>query len=78
MAEDARGTLCGMPTRRLEILLPADVTVREYAAVAHAVWAVLNAAGFGGDSSLRPDDGISDAELNAAFDQDVAGYPWAP
>ncbi|QFZ20383.1 hypothetical protein [Saccharothrix syringae] len=67
-----------MPARRLEILLPADVTVREYAAVAHAVWAVLNAAGFGRDSALRPDEGISDAELNAAFDQDVAGYPWSP
>ncbi|MFT7835588.1 hypothetical protein Q5530_05505 [Saccharothrix sp. BKS2] len=64
--------------RRLEVLLPADVTSREYAAVAHAVWAVLNAAGLGGDSALRPDEKITDAELNAAFDEDVAGYPWAP
>ncbi|WP_447002451.1 hypothetical protein ACRAKI_22295 [Saccharothrix isguenensis] len=54
------------------------MTIREYAAVAHAVWAVLNAAGIDEDSSLRPDDGITDAELNAAFDMDVKGYPWGP
>ncbi|WP_123745973.1 hypothetical protein [Saccharothrix texasensis] len=62
--------------RGLEVLLPADVTAREYAAVACAVWAVLNAAGLGEDSSLRPDGMASDAEMNAAFDADVAGYPW--
>lgn len=67
-----------VPARRLEVLLPADVTAREYASIAHAVWAVLNAAGFGGDSSLRPDDGISDEELNAAFDADMESYPWGP
>jgi hypothetical protein len=67
-----------VPTRRLEVLLPADVTAREYAAVAHAVWGVLNAAGLGGDSSLRPDNGITDEEMNAAFDEDVQGYPWSP
>ncbi len=67
-----------VPARRLEILLPPDVTARKYAAVAHAVWAVLNAAGLGGDSSLRPDDGITDEELNAAFDEDVQGYSWGP
>jgi hypothetical protein len=59
-----------VPTRRLEVLLPFDLSTREYAAVACAVWAVLNAAGLAGDSSLRPDKRISDAELNASFDAD--------
>ncbi|WP_157621628.1 hypothetical protein [Saccharothrix sp. NRRL B-16348] len=67
-----------MPARRLEVLLPDDVTTREYAAVACGIWALLNAAGMGADSSLRTDDGIDDAELNAAFDEDVQGYPWGP
>lgn len=67
-----------VPTRRLEVLLPSDLSTRKYAAVACAVWAVLNAAGLAGDSSLRPDKRISDAELNAAFDTDVRSYPWSP
>ncbi|GAA1291040.1 hypothetical protein GCM10009634_43030 [Saccharothrix xinjiangensis] len=58
------------------MLLPADLTNREYAALTHAVWGLLNATGLAGDSAVRPDDRISDAELNAAFDDDVATYPW--
>jgi hypothetical protein len=46
------------------VLLPADVSAHDYAAVAHAIWAVLDSAGLGEDSSLRPDDVIGDAELD--------------
>ncbi|WP_461123178.1 hypothetical protein [Saccharothrix stipae] len=67
-----------MPDRRLEVLLPADVTTREYSVVLCGVWALLNAAGLAEDSALRPDDRITDAELNARFDADVEGYPWGP
>ncbi|ATE52098.1 hypothetical protein [Actinosynnema pretiosum] len=63
--------------RRLEVLLPDDLTNREYAAVAHATWALLSAVGIGEDSSLRTDDKITDAEMNSAFDADAAGYPWS-
>ncbi|MFI9811493.1 hypothetical protein [Saccharothrix variisporea] len=54
------------------------MTAREYAAVMYGVWALLNAAGLGEDSSLRRDDGISDAGLNARLDADVRSYSWWP
>lgn len=44
-----------MNNRRLEVLLPADVPSRDYAAVAHAIWAVLDAAGLDADGALRAD-----------------------
>jgi hypothetical protein len=62
-----------MPSRRLEVLLPADVSARDYAAVAHAIWAVLDTAGFGEDGSLRPDDGIAGDGLDERFDGEVLG-----
>lgn len=42
--------------RRLEVLLPADVPARDYAAVAHAIWGVLDTAGLDEDGSLRTDE----------------------
>ncbi|MCE6999874.1 hypothetical protein LZG04_34430 [Saccharothrix sp. S26] len=45
-----------MTVRRLEVLLPADVPARDYAAVAHAIWAVLDAAGLDADGAVRTDD----------------------
>ena len=48
--------------RRLEVLLPADVPARDYAAVAHAIWEVLDAAGLGEDGSLRTDEEAADEE----------------
>lgn len=65
-------------SRRLEVRLPADLSNARYAAVVQAVWSVLNVAGLGETSSLRPDDRVTDVELNAAFDGDTASYPWAP
>ncbi|MFD1149714.1 hypothetical protein [Saccharothrix hoggarensis] len=49
-----------MPTRSLEVLLPADLSARDYAAVAHAIWAVLDEVGLGEESSLRTDDEAGD------------------
>jgi hypothetical protein len=43
-------------TRRLEVVLPPDVPARDYAAVAHAIWAVLDAAGLGADGALLVDE----------------------
>jgi hypothetical protein len=60
-----------MPSRRLEVLLPADVAARDYAAVAHAIWAVLDTAGFGEDGSLRSDDGVAGDGLDERFDVEV-------
>jgi hypothetical protein len=64
--------------RRLEVLLPDDLTNREYASIAHATWAMLSAVGLGEVSSLRTDDRITDVEMNRAFDEDAEGYPWGP
>lgn len=58
--------------------LPADLPNTTYAALAQVVWSVLSAAGLGDDSSLRPDEKITDEELNAAFDKGMEGYPWEP
>ncbi|GAB2973733.1 hypothetical protein [Saccharothrix stipae] len=54
-----------MKSRRLEVLLPADVSAHDYAAVSHAIWAVLNAAGLDEDGALRADKELNedDADL---------------
>jgi hypothetical protein len=57
-----------MNPRRLEVLLPADVSAHDYAAVAHAIWAVLDAAGLDEDGVLRTDEDrevVADAESDA-------------
>jgi hypothetical protein len=65
-------------TRHLEVRLPSELPNAVYAALAHAFWAVLNSAGLGETSSIRPDDKVTDAELIRAFDQDTQTYPWGP
>jgi hypothetical protein len=65
-------------TRCLEVRLPADLPNSQYAAVAQAVWAVLNAAGLGETSSIRPDAGVTDTELIRTFDEDTLTYLWGP
>jgi hypothetical protein len=64
------GRMCD---RRLEVLLPADLTNHEYVAIAAAFWGVLNATGIAEDSSMRADERISVAELNAA-----SAPTWSP
>ncbi|XVS66327.1 hypothetical protein ACQPYE_09795 [Actinosynnema sp. CA-299493] len=49
-----------MNVQRLEIVLPADVAARDRAAVAHGIWAVLDSAGLGEDSSVRVVDDVPD------------------
>ncbi|MEU4768914.1 hypothetical protein AB0H12_37275 [Actinosynnema sp. NPDC023794] len=51
-----------MNTRRLEVLLPPDVPARDCAAVAHAVWAVLDTAGLDADGALRVGEDQEDQE----------------
>ncbi|WNV83034.1 hypothetical protein [Umezawaea sp. Da 62-37] len=65
-------------TRHLEVRLPPDLSNDAYAAITQAVWAVLNAAGLGDTSYLRPDSHVTDAELIRAFDRDALTYPWGP
>lgn len=45
-----------MSDRRIEVVLPADVSAHDYTAVAHAVWTVLSEAGLDADTALRSDD----------------------
>lgn len=65
-------------TRHLNVRLPRGLSNDTYAAITHAVWAVLVAAGLGNTSSLRPDSHITDAELISAYDRDALTYPWGP
>ncbi|MER5261647.1 hypothetical protein ABTZ99_06130 [Actinosynnema sp. NPDC002837] len=51
-----------MNARRLEVLLPADVPARDYAAVAHAIWGVLDRVGLGEDGSLKTDEETADEQ----------------
>ncbi|MEV6621748.1 hypothetical protein AB0M83_23730 [Amycolatopsis sp. NPDC051106] len=43
----------------------------------HAVAGVLDAAGFVATSSIVVDPVACDTQLNAAFDQFSAAYPWS-
>ncbi|MFC6094617.1 hypothetical protein [Saccharothrix lopnurensis] len=63
--------------RCLEVRLPADLTNREYAALAHAICGLLHASGIGEVSAVRLDDRIGDVEMNAEFDVLAALNPWS-
>jgi hypothetical protein len=78
VVDGPQGTLSRMPARYLEILLPADLTNPEYAALTRAVWSVVDVAGLAEDSMLRTDKQITDEELNKACHQDGRTYPWSP
>jgi hypothetical protein len=65
-------------SRCLEVRLPADLPNPQYAALAQAVWAVLNAAGLGDTSTIRSDGWVTDEEMIHAFDEDTLSYPWGP
>ncbi|MCR6488372.1 hypothetical protein M8542_36635 [Amycolatopsis sp. OK19-0408] len=66
-----------MESREIRVLLPIDVPQGRYAAIVHAVAGVLDAAGVVAASSIVVDHVACDAELNAAFDQFSAAYPWS-
>ena len=51
-----------MNTRRLEVVLPADTPARDYAAVTHAIWTVLEAAGLDGDGALTAEEAAPGAD----------------
>ncbi len=56
--------------------LPFDVPPARYAAIVHAVAAVLDAAGLITRSSIFVDHEARDEDLNRAFDRFSADYPW--
>ncbi|MFC5118184.1 hypothetical protein ACFPN7_29980 [Amycolatopsis halotolerans] len=57
--------------------LPPDVPPGRYAAVVQAVVGVLAAADVLSGSSVVVDDLARDEDLNDAFDQFSALYPWS-
>jgi hypothetical protein len=62
--------------RAVLVKLPPDVSTERYAAITHAIFSVLDAAGVARSSSVVNDRMASDAELNAAFDSYSEHYPW--
>jgi hypothetical protein len=52
-------------TRRLEVVLPAETPARDYAAVTHAIWAVLEAAGLDEDGALTAGEAVPGADEDA-------------
>ncbi|WP_410575753.1 hypothetical protein [Amycolatopsis sp. cmx-4-61] len=65
-----------MESREFRVLLPFDVPSSRYAAIVHAVAAVLDAADVALESSIFVDGRARDEEMNAAFDRFSALYPW--
>ncbi|WP_410595529.1 hypothetical protein [Amycolatopsis sp. lyj-23] len=63
--------------REFRVLLPGDVPPGRYAAIVHAVAGVLDAAGMVAMSPIVVDEAARDADLNAAFDDFTAQYPWS-
>lgn len=57
--------------------LPVNVPPGRYAAIVHAVAGVLDAAGMVAGSSIFVDEAARDEDLNAAFDDFSALYPWS-
>jgi hypothetical protein len=49
-----------MNPRRLEVLLPADVSAHDYAVVTHSIWAVLDVVGLDDGCSLRTDEEVDE------------------
>ncbi|MGW5740819.1 hypothetical protein [Amycolatopsis sp. NPDC003861] len=66
-----------MQSREFRVRLPLDVPPARYAAIVHAVAGVLDAASVVAASSIVVDHVACDTELNAAFDQFSAAYPWS-
>ncbi len=66
-----------MEAREFRVRLPVDVPPGRYAAIVHAVAGVLDAAGMVAGSSIVVDEKARDADLNDAFDQFSALYPWS-
>ena len=63
-----------MESREFRVLLPFDVPSARYAAIVHAVAAVLDAADVALESSIFVDGRARDEEMNAAFDRFSALY----
>ncbi|MET9260527.1 hypothetical protein [Amycolatopsis sp. NPDC004079] len=66
-----------MRSREIRLRLPLDVPPTRYAAIVHAVAAVLGAAGMLAGSSILVDAAARDEELNEAFARFSAAYPWS-
>ncbi|WP_410675407.1 hypothetical protein [Amycolatopsis sp. cmx-4-68] len=66
-----------MESREFRVRLPFDLPTASYAAIVHAVAGVLDAAGVVARSSIFVDELARDDDLNEAFDQFSALYPWS-
>ncbi len=66
-----------MEMREFRVRLAPDVPLARFATIVHAVAGVLDAAGLAATSSIVVDDSVHDQELNEAFDQFSALYPWS-
>lgn len=62
--------------REVLVRLPRGLPNDRYAAIAHAVYSVLDVAGLANVSSVVPDRLASDSDMNAAFDRHSESYPW--
>ena len=62
--------------RAVLVKLPPDLAAERYAAITHAIFSVLDAAGVASSSSIVSDRLATDAELNTAFDRHSDEYPW--
>lgn len=71
------GSLPCVGPREFRVQLPPDVPPGRYAAVVQAVVGVLAAADVLSGASIAVDDLARDEELNDAFDQFSALYPWS-
>jgi hypothetical protein len=65
-----------MSYRQIAVKLPPDLSPERYAAITHAVYSVVDAAGLAAEASVVVDELATDAELNQAFDTHSAHYPW--
>lgn len=61
-----------MVERHVRVALPGDLSNTTYAQLVYGIQGLLCAAGLGSHSTIWPDPYISDAELNASYDQACA------
>jgi hypothetical protein len=64
-------------SREFWVQLPSDVPPTQYAVIVHAVAGVLDAASLVARSSIFVDKVAHDDDMNEAFDQFSALYPWS-
>lgn len=67
-----------MAERHVTIALPGDLPNAVYARLIRGLQGLLHATGLGARSTIYPDAGITDAELNTEYGEAAEHDPWAP